>query len=179
MDLKINLSTRYFVDTRKLNAALAAAVALLVLIMFFSVQGLASGAGRAKRLEGDLARLQARFAASAKGVSEQEYQGVVRDISVANGILKKRGLNWLLLLDRLESVVPEGVALSSIEPKPKEGTLTLSGSAREFRNLRAFVENLEAEPRFSDVFLQSQTEIRQGDDQRGVGFTVTCKVDFS
>ena len=179
MDLKINLSTRYFVDTRKLNAALAAAVALLVLIMFFSVQGLASGAGRAKQLEGDLARLQARFAASAKGVSEQEYQGVVRDISVANGILKKRGLNWLLLLDRLELVVPEGVALSSIEPKPKEGTLTLSGSAREFRNLRAFVENLEAEPRFSDVFLQSQTEIRQGDDQRGVGFTVTCKVDFS
>ena len=179
MDLKINLSTRYFVDTRRLNAALAAAVALLVLVMFFCVKGLASNAGQAKQLEGDLAKLQARFAASAKGVSEQEYQGVIKKITIANGILKKRGLNWLLLLDRLESVVPEGVALSSIEPKLKEGTLTLSGSAKEFRNLRAFVENLEAEPRFSDVFLQSQTEIKEGENQRGVGFTVTCKVDFS
>jgi type IV pilus assembly protein PilN len=179
MDLKINLSTRYFIDTRKLNTALAAAIALLVLVMFFCVKGLASNTGHAKQLEGELAKLQARFAASAKGVSEQEYQGVLKKISVANEILKKRGLNWLLLLDRLEAVVPEGVALSSIEPKLKEGTLTLSGSAKEFRNLRAFVENLEAEPRFSDVFLQSQTEIKQGEDQRGVGFIVTCKVDFT
>lgn len=179
MDLKINLSTRYFVDTRKLNAALAAAIALLVLVMFFCVKGLASNAGTTKQLEGELAKLQARFATSAKGVSEQEYQGLLKKISVANGVLKKRGLNWLLLLDRLESVVPDGVALSSIEPNLKEGTLTLSGSAKEFRNLRAFVENLEGDPRFADVFLQSQTEIKQGETQRGVGFTVTCKVDFS
>lgn len=179
MDLKINLSTRYFVDTRTLNAALAAAVALLVLLTFFSVKGLASNAGHAKQLEGELAKLQARFAESAKGVTEQEYKDVTKKIAVANGILEKRGLNWLLLLDRLESVVPDGVALSAIEPKLKEGTLTLSGSAKEFRNLRALVENLEAEPRFSDVFLQDQSEIKQGENQRGVGFTVTCKVDFS
>lgn len=179
MDLKINLSTRYFIDTRKLNAALAASVALLVLMMFFCVKGLASNAGHAKQIEGELSKLQARFAASSKGVSEQEYQGVLKKISLSNEILKKRVLNWLLLLDRLETVVPEGVALSSIEPKLKEGTLTLSGSAKEFRNLRAFVENLEAEPRFKDVFLQSQSEIKEGENQKGVGFTVTCKVDFS
>uniref|UniRef100_A0A831U3M6 Fimbrial protein n=1 Tax=Geobacter metallireducens TaxID=28232 RepID=A0A831U3M6_GEOME len=179
MDLKINLSTRYFVDTRTLNAALAAAVVLLVVLTFFSVKGLASNAGHAKQLEGELAKLQARFAESAKGVTEQQYKEVTGKIAVANGILEKRGLNWLLLLDRLESVVPDGVALSSIEPKLKEGTLTLSGSAKEFRNLRALVENLEAEPRFSEVFLQDQSEIKQGENQRGVGFTVTCKVDFS
>lgn len=179
MDLKINLSTRYFVDTRTLNAALAAAVALLVLLTFFSVKGLAANAGHAKQLEGELAKLQARFAESAKGVTEQEYKDVTKKIAVANGILEKRGLNWLLLLDRLESVVPDGVALSAIEPKLKEGTLTLSGSAKEFRNLRALVENLEAAPSFSDVFLQDQSEIKQGENQRGVGFTVTCKVDFS
>ncbi|MBT1074508.1 PilN domain-containing protein [Geobacter grbiciae] len=178
MDLKINLSTRYFIDTRKLNAALAAAVALLVLVLFFVVKGVATNAGQAKQLEGELAKLQERFATSAKGVTEQEYQGIIKKISVANGILKKRGLNWLLLLDQLEAVVPDGVTLSSIEPKLKEGTLTLAGTAKEFRNLRTFVENLEGAPRFSDVFLQSQTEVKEGTDQRGVGFTVTCKVDF-
>ncbi|MRR07361.1 MAG: fimbrial protein [Deltaproteobacteria bacterium] len=179
MDLKINLSTRYFIDTRKLNVVLAAVVIMLVLVTFFCVKGVATNAGQAKQLEGELSKLQARFATSAKGVSEQEYRGIIKKISVANGILSKRGLNWLLLLDRLESVVPEGVALSSIEPKLKEGTLTLSGGAKEFRNLRTFVENLEEAPWFSDVFLQSQTEIKQGAEQKGVGFTVTCKVDFS
>jgi len=179
MDLKINLSTRYFVDTRLLNATLAFAVALLVLVTFFSVRGVASNAGHAQQLKGELARLQARFAASAGGVTEQEYKDVTKKIAIANGILEKKGLNWLLLLDRLESVVPDGVALSSIEPKLKEGTLTIAGTAKEFRNLRVLVENLEAEPRFSDVFLKGQTEIKQGESQRGVGFTVTCKVDFS
>lgn len=179
MDLKINLSTRYFVDTRVLNAILAVVVALLVLVTVLSVRGVASNAGQAQQLEGELAKLQARFAESAKGVTEQQYKDVTKKIAVANGILEKRGLNWLLLLDRLESVVPDGVALSAIEPKLKEGILILSGSAKEFRNLRTLVENLEAEPRFSDVFLKDQTEIKQGENQRGVGFTVTCKVDFS
>lgn len=179
MELKLNLATRYFYDTRTLNTVLAAVIAVLVIITFFSVKGLATDAGHEKRLEGELAKIQARFATSAKGVSEKEYQDLLKRISAANGILKKRGLNWLFLLDRLEAVVPDGVALSSIEPKLKEGTLTLSGTAREFRNLRVLVENLEGEPRIADVFLQSQSEIKEGAGQRGVGFTVTCKVDFS
>ncbi|WP_306534598.1 PilN domain-containing protein [Geobacter sp.] len=179
MELKLNLATRYFYDTRTLNTVLAAVIAALIIITFFGVKGFATDAGHEKHLEGELTKLQARFATSAKGVSEKEYQDLLKKISAANGILKKRGLNWLLLLDRLEAVVPEGVALSSIEPKFKEGTLTLSGTAKEFRNLRAFVENLEGEPRITDVFLQSQSEIKESANQRGVGFTVTCKVDFS
>lgn len=179
MDLKINLATRYFLDTRKLNSAFAAAIALLLLFAFFSVKGLAENAGHEKRLEGELTKLQARFATSAKGVSEKEYKELLKKISSANSILKKRGFNWLLLLDRLEVVVPDGVALSSIEPKLKDGTLSLSGNAKEFRNLRTFVENLEGEPHVSDVFLQNQSEIKKGADQKGIAFTVTCKVDFS
>ncbi len=179
MDLRINLSTRYFFDTRKLNLALTAVIAILAFIMFFNVKGLATDAGHAKRLEGEMAKFQARFATSAKGISEEQYQGMLKKISAANAILAKRGLNWLLLLDRLEAVVPDGVALSTIEPKLTDGTLTLSGNAKGFSNLRAFVENLEGQPGVSDVFLLSQTEIRQGDEQRGIGFTVTCKVVFS
>lgn len=179
MDLRINLSTRYFFDTRKVNLALAAAVAILTFFLFFNVMECATDAGQAKRLEGETAKLQARFATSAKGISEEQYQALLKKISAANAILEKRGLNWLLLLDRLEAVVPGGVALSSIEPKLKEGTLTLSGSAKGFSNLRTFVENLEGQPGVSDVFLMSQTEIRQGGEQRGIGFTVTCKVSYS
>lgn len=179
MDLRINLSTRYFFDTRKLNLALAAVIAILALVMFFNVKGLATDAGHAKRLEGEMAKFQARFATSAKGISEEQYQGLMKKISAANAILAKRGLNWLLLLDRLEAVVPDGVAISAIEPKLNDGTLTLSGSAKGFSNLRALVENLEGQQGVSDVFLLNQTEIRQGTEQKGIGFTVTCKVGFS
>ncbi|RNC68726.1 MAG: fimbrial protein [Desulfuromonadales bacterium] len=179
MDLKINLSTRAYFDARLLNAATVAVIAILILAVLVNVRTLATNAGQKARLVKDVAALDARFATSAKGVSERDYQELLKKIASANGILKKRGLDWLLLLNRLEEVVPEGVAISSIEPNLKDGTLKLSGTARQFRNLRMLVENLEAAPRVTDVYLQSQTDASVGTTQKGVTFSVTCKVSYS
>lgn len=179
MDLKINLATRYFFDSRKFAVATAAAFAVVLLVSFVVIANFAANAGREKRLTADIAAQKARFDASAKGVSEKEYAELLKRIGAANGIIRKKSFDWLLLLDHLEMVVPDGVVLSAIEPNMKDGTLSISGTAKEFRHLRVLVENLESSPHMSDVFLQRQSETTVGLTQRGVTFTVTCKVALS
>ena len=179
MDLKINLATRYFFDSRKLALATVIAFTLVIAVSFFSIATFSANAGREKRLTADVTTLKARFDASAKGISEKEYGDLLKRIATANGIIRKKSLDWLLLLDRLEMVVPDGVVLSAIEPSLKDGTLKISGVAREFRNLRVLVENLESSPHVSEVYLQSQSETTVGLTQRGVMFSVTCKVAFT
>lgn len=179
MDLKINLATRFFIDQRKLSLATVGVVCVLLVLAAYNFAVLGGNAGRAKRLRADLALLQARFDASAKGVSATEYQRLLKHITAVNGILAARGYDWLVLLDRLETVIPDGVTLTSIDPNRADGTLKLSGLARNFSALRNLMENLEAAPYASSVFLQNQGQISVGTTQQGLSFTVTCKVDLS
>ena len=83
-----------------------------------------------------------------------------------------------MLLDNLEAVVPEGVAISVIEPDLKKQMLKLSGAATNFNNVRQFVENLESSNFFTSVFLENQAEIKVGQSQKGTSFTISCKVDY-
>ncbi|AJE03170.1 PilN domain-containing protein [Geobacter pickeringii] len=179
MELKINLATRYFVDARKFSAVTISCAVLMLLVLWYLVATIAGNAGREKRLTADIAAFQARFSASARGVSEKDYDALLKRITAANGIIRKKSFDWLVLLDRLEAAVPNGVALASVDPSPKDGSLKITGITREFRGLREFVENLESTPQVSDVFLQSQSETAVGATQKGISFTVICKVQLS
>lgn len=179
MELKINLATRYFVDARKFSVLAVSCLVPLLLVLWYLVAAVASNAGREKRLTADIAAFQARFSASAHGVPEKEYDALLKRISAANGLIRRKSFDWLVLLDRLEAAVPNGVALSSVDPNLADGSLKISGMTREFRGLRELVENLESTPQVSDVFLQSQSETAVGAAQKGISFTVICKVQLS
>ena len=97
-------------------------------------------------------------------------------IDFANSIIDKKMYNWLDLLDKLEKVVPEGIAISSVEPDPKGQSLKLSGIGRNFTKLRVFMEKLEESNYVTDVYLTSQGRSRLSDDMQGVTFNITCRV---
>ena len=84
----------------------------------------------------------------------------------------------VLLLEKLENVVPDGVVITSIAPTPQKGDLKLTGDARSFANLRRLVESLEESEFFSDVYLVSQAESQGPDGQRVTGFNISCKAKF-
>ncbi|ABQ26116.1 PilN domain-containing protein [Geotalea uraniireducens] len=178
MQLKINLATRSYINTRQLNLAIAVSIALLLLWMFFNVKDIAYNSGEMKRLTTDTTALDTKFKAASKGVPEKEYSTLLLKIGFANSIIEKKSVNWLVLLDNLEAVVPEGVAISAIEPDPKKQILKLSGAATNFNNVRQFVENLESSNFFTTVFLENQAEIKVGQSQKGISFTISCKVDY-
>ena len=178
MQLNINLATRHYINTRQLNLAFSLIIALLLLWICINVKDIAYNSGEMKRLTADTGALDAKFKTLNKGVSENEYNKLLARISFANSVIERKSVSWLTLLDRLESVVPDGIAISTLEPDPKKETLKLAGVARNFSNVRQFMENLEGSHFFTNVFLVSQAEVKVGQSQKGISFSITCKVDY-
>jgi len=175
MRLTINLATRRYLNLRLLNAVLLACFVLLGALAVFAVGKIAQNAGELSRIQ----RLSGGIGSGTGGaqVSEAQLKGLGARIRFANAAIEKKSVNWLILLDLLEEVVPSGVALTQIEPPAKrEQTLKITGVARDFANLRIFLENLESSKTFSEVYLLSQTETKVGLTQRGLSFNITCKV---
>jgi type IV pilus assembly protein PilN len=176
MLFKINLATKIYINTKLLKLCTLAVVVLGVFLIFLNITNVSTRAGEIKSLSGRLAAMDNRVKAGGKGVPEKEYTAVLAKIDFANAIIEKKMFNWLALLDRLEIVVPEGVAISSIEPDPKGQMLKLAGVGRSFKNLRIFMEHLEDSKYFTEVYLTSQGNVKLSDTTQGVSFSLTCKV---
>jgi type IV pilus assembly protein PilN len=152
MQFRVNLATRQYINTRQLNLGIGILFILLVGLSLLAVRAVATNKGEIERVSGEIARLdKARGAVTA--VPEKEYQAILERIQFANRIIANKSYNWLLLLGRLEDVVPDNVVLTSIEPDPKGGSLKLTGTARNFSNLRRFMENLEESEFFTESYL--------------------------
>lgn len=175
MRITINLATRRYLNLGRLNAILLACSVLLGALLVFTVRELAYNQAQLSGIRRQSAALGDRPGVA---VSEAQMQALAAKIGFANGVLEKKSVNWLKLLDRLEEVVPNGVTLTDIEPDQREQLLKISGAARSFANLRAFLENMEQSENFAEVYLLSQSETKVGLTQRGINFAVTCKVSY-
>lgn len=177
MKLTINLATRRYVNLRQLNALLLTCLLLLATLSLFKVRQVARNAAELSRVR----QLSAGTGAGsgAERVSEAQLKALATRISFANGALEKKSVSWLTLLDRLEEVVPGGVALTQIEPTQNQQGQQLwkiAGAAHGFANLRTLLENMERSNNFSEVYLLGQSDAKVGLTQQGILFNITCKV---
>jgi len=174
MKLTINLATRRYVNFRLLNGWLAAGFLTFGALFLYQLR-------EAALRQGELARVKGLVAASERGsagpaVSPAQLKKLDDGIRFANGLIDRKAVNWLKLLDSLEEVVPGGVTLSQIEPPLGNQPLRIAGVARTFPDLRALLENMERSPAFADVFLLNQAEAKVGLTQQGITFTASCRV---
>lgn len=176
MRLTINLATRTYINDRLVNLVLAVVGAVLTLAVVGTVWGIVGDTGTLRRLRGEIASLEGREHAGAKPVGRKELDAVLEQIRFANGLIERKSADWLQLLDRIETVVPDGISLTSVQPERAKQTLKLSGAARDFGRIRAMIDAMEASQDFTDVFLVSQSETRATDGRRTMTFVVTCKV---
>lgn len=174
MRLTINLATRTYINRGQLNLVLAIVFIALVSFLLVTIQQVAFNLGEISRVKGELAALAQKTGGKGRKVSDAEYRGVAEQIRFANGIIYRKSFNWLGLLDKLESVVPDGVSLITIEPKGK--ALKLSGTTLSFSRLRLLLENMEGSTHFTDIYLLSQTSARVGETQKGISFSIDCQV---
>lgn len=175
MLLRINLATKTYLDRRKFNTIAGAVGGLLILLLFINISMVAGNAGELSRMGKEIGVLAGKDTGS---VPQKDYQAVISRIQFANEIIARKTFNWISLLDALESVVPEGVAISAIDPKPKTEDLSIAGAARSFSGLRQLMENLENSNQFRDIYLTNQSEIKVGETQTGINFSITCKVNL-
>ena len=173
MDLKINLATRSYINTRQLNLSIVVLSGLLLVGMMYFVSDIATKTGEMQRIGSEVESLEGIN----KGkVNAKEYQNLLARIAFANGLIARKSYNWLMLLDRLETVVPDGVAITSIQPEQGGAKLKLTGVATSFAGIRRFMENLEDAKFINEVYLLGQSETKVSESQKGTTFSITCKV---
>jgi type IV pilus assembly protein PilN len=179
MRLTINLATKIYINTRRLNFFIVAAFALLFILLLINVRSIATDFGSIDRLNHGIATIDKKTKkTTGVAVPEKEYQALLGRIEFANRVIGQKTLNWLMLFDKLESVVPDGVAITAIEPSPKDEGLKLDGMAKDFGGLRKFMENLEDSKFFTDIYLVSQSDTQVSADQKGISFHITCKAKY-
>ncbi len=179
MVLNTNLATRSYVNVRQMNFALAVIIIILLLWFVFNINGISRNHGEIKHLESEVSSLDKKLTGDTKGIQPKDYELLLAKIRFANAIIDRKSMNWIQFLDQLESAVPDGIALSTVDPDVQKDSLKLIGFAKNFASLRNFFEILEASPYYSNVFLDSQSEVKVGLDQKGVAFTITCKVKYN
>jgi type IV pilus assembly protein PilN len=178
MQLNLNLATRSYVNTRQLHMAIAVTSVLLLLWLAFNIKAIAFNVGESKRLQYQITALEKKMKRDSKGVPPKEYDELLKKIHFVNSIIDKKKLNWLYFLEQLEAVVPEKVALNAVDPDVQKQSLKLTGTARDFTDLRRFFEALSSSTYFKNVFLENQSPIKVGQNQKGVTFTITCTVAY-
>lgn len=173
MQLKINLASKSYLNRKKFNMTVTVVGLVLGVLLLINIITVASNAGDISSTSKQVAVYDGKLSGV---VPEKEYQAVLSKIKFANQIIDKKTFNWMSLLDRLETVVPAGIALSGIEPNTKTADLKLAGVAKSFKNLQQLMENLESSKDFQDVYLVSQNDLKVGQSQQGLGFRIECKV---
>lgn len=175
MKLSTNLATRRYVNTRQLNAFIVTAFLILGGLLLFKVREAALNQAELTKVR----KLTAAAVSSRPGaapVDPRRQKALEGSIAFANSLIARKSVDWIGILDRLEQVVPDGVALTQVEPSQKDQLLKVGGVARSFDSLRALLENMEQSPNFSDVLLLQTAEVKAGQTQKGTSFSITCKV---
>jgi type IV pilus assembly protein PilN len=173
MRLTTNLATRRYINLRQLDAGLVTCFVLLGVLALFKVGEFTGNASELSRLKA--LSQQSGGRPGAPRVSDAQLKAQEARILFANGVIERKSVNWLNLLDHLEEVVPSGVALTVLEPDRSHG-LRVTGAARSFANLRELMENMEHSKNFSEVYLLNQSDAKVGLTQQGLNFTLSCKV---
>ena len=85
-----------------------------------------------------------------------------RRVASINRLAGVSGWPLIRVLARLETLLPRGARLSSLEDKVYSGQITLIAEARDARTLTIFLARLQKVTHFRHVLLMEQRQYRQG-----------------
>jgi hypothetical protein len=146
-------------------------------LLFAAAFAFATDLGYSYRtLKAEIARKEARLLAAPRhgrpalatprNVDEDELQS-------ARDTIRQLGTPWPRLFNAIEAVHAGGVALLAIEPDAMNGTVVVSGEAKDYPLLLKFVASLEQSGGLRKVHLQKH-DVLANDPRRAIAFTVSA-----
>jgi type IV pilus assembly protein PilN len=160
MRLTLNLSSRTYLNRRKLYLAYAVLGAVLVLILAAQLNYWFQVRNQRKLLLGRLAELEVSLGISTEeAISNDDFKQLMEKISYSNSLISRANYRWTGLLGQLEKVIPAEVRITQIRPDFQKGTLALSGQAKSVKDLRNLLDGFFQSPDFSDAYLLRQAEV--------------------
>lgn len=134
-------------------------------------------------LSGEAARLEARIADTQRMARRElprlrqaalDPKALADEVRNANAVLAQLTIPWDALFREIEAANDPSIALLSIQPDAGTRALRITGEARRFEDVLAYVGRLEQRPALANVFLTSH-ELRQGGAQRPVAFALVAQ----
>jgi type IV pilus assembly protein PilN len=176
MRFTINLATRTYLDHGLINRILGGTLLFLLLLLAWKVMGFCANMGELERLNADIAALEGSLGVHPSSVSGQEFESQQKTIRFYNRIIERKAFGWLELLERLENATPGEVSLAAFSPDAKDANLLkIEGRARNFGQVRSYLERLEGSGAFGEILLLSHADLDLGEKGRGVGFSISCR----
>lgn len=178
MKLTLNLASRTYLNRRALVTFYWLVIAALVALLCFNLVFFLRSQTQARQIKAHLQELErdlAKGQGEVQAFNQRDYETMLTQIEAVNGIIVKDSFRWSALLGHLETLVPEGVALRSIQPDFKTGVLELQGVAEDVPKLRRLLDQLVADERLGDVNLLQQAHVQE---KRATG-TESSLVAFS
>jgi type IV pilus assembly protein PilN len=166
MRVSINLATRPFVELRPLFARLRLVMAALAVTAVALGVGLHYQSARAKVAEAQMDALKSQTTAleterqtNEKRMMQPQNRAVLERSRFLNDLFAQKSFSWTSVLMDLESVLPAGVQVTSIEPTAtKEGDINMRLRVNGQRDASVdLVRNLERSQRFLAPHLASET----------------------
>jgi len=125
------------------------------------------------RTVGDLAATEKKLARLDHASFRPARKAAPEELAAARETMQKLSTPWDRLFAALETAAIDQVALLSIEPDPKAGTVTISGDSKDYLAALSYVLNLERADVLTHVQL-ARHEVRQNDPQRPIAFSVSA-----
>jgi len=133
MKITLNLATRPYADLgpamKRLRMGMGA-LAVLCLVLYLGLHMLHSRAEAARdrehSLDGQLARVTAERMGYIHMMAEPENAALIKQVKALNDIFDQKAFSWTLAMESLETVLPGGVMVTTLEPvRDDKGQITL------------------------------------------------------
>lgn len=133
MRITLNLATRPFADLAPALKRLRIGMAILAVVAIALILGLRAVHQKAEEarqrehsLDGRIARINQERQGYQAMMQQPDNAQLLTQADALNKLFNQKAFSWTLAMENLETVLPGGVQVSSIEPTPnKDGHITL------------------------------------------------------
>lgn len=166
MRISLNLATRPFADAGPALKRLRIGMLVLVLISGGAALGVhevhnraEAARARAHSLDGEITRVSAERQGYLHMMQEPDNERLLGETKTLNGLFDEKAFSWTLTMESLETVLPGGVQVSSLEPaREADGHITVRMRVIGPRDKGIeFVRNLEHSRRFLSPRIVGET----------------------
>lgn len=119
-------------------------------------------------------RLPGHRALVSRPATAQAARARSLEVAQANVVVRQLSMPWDALFKAVEPSGAQNIALLSLEPDPGNGTVTISGEAKDFSALLGYTKQLSTSGIFAGVMLKSH-RIQQEDAEKPLRFSLLAR----
>lgn len=182
MYFRLNLSSRVYLDRRSVRRWLLLGGGLLALVLAANLLYAVRNIQQLRQVGGHLTEIESKLASQrssgATKYTPDEYARVMARIGAANKLIEADQFRWSVLLDKLEKLLPEGVAIRNLDPDFKEHSLKISAVARDTAAMTALLDALLSSADMRKVQLTEQSWTTTAGSEAILSFSIEIQEAF-